>query len=324
MTPTAAIPEIKAIDFDTQLADEIGEFYDDPEGFVDFAFPWAEKGGVLDKYAGPDEWQRKVLRKVGEEVRARAFNGLDPVAPLRIAIASGHGIGKSTITAWIVAWIMSTRPGCKGTVTANTFPQLETKTWAQIQKWFKLLITADWFDVTARSIHRRGEKESWSCSAQTCRDENSESFAGQHAADSTSFYIFDEASNISDAIFEAAEGGLSDGEPMIFPFGNPTRSTGKFFRTVFGSERDRWIHFSIDSRTCAMTNKTQIAEWVTDYGEDSDFVRVRVRGLAPRASDLQFIGSDLVFAAQQHGDSSGSWLGVRGREWRRDQRAVPL
>jgi hypothetical protein len=123
---------------------------------------------------------------------------------------------------------MSTRPGCKGTVTANTFPQLETKTWAQTQKWFKLLITADWFDVTARSIHRHGEKESWSCSAQTCRDENSESFAGQHAADSTSFYVFDEASNISDAIFEVAEGGLSDGEPMIFLFGNPTRSTGKF------------------------------------------------------------------------------------------------
>ena len=47
-----------------------------------------------------------------------------------------------------------------------------------------------------------------------------------------------------------------------------------------------------------MTNKVQIAEWILDHGEDSDFVRVRVRGPAPRASDLQFIGSDLVFEAQ--------------------------
>ena len=36
-----------------------------------------------------------------------------------------------------------------------------------------------------------------------------------------------------------------------------------------------------------------------DYGEDSDFVRVRVRGLPPSASDLQFIDSTSVYAAHQ-------------------------
>ena len=40
-------------------------------------------------------------------------------------------------------------------------------------------------------------------------------------------------------------------------------------------------------------------EWITDFGVDSDFVRVRVRGLPPRASDLQFIDSDRVFEAQR-------------------------
>lgn len=54
---------------------------------------------------------------------------------------------------------------------------------------------------------------------------------------------------------------------MIFAFGNPTRSQGV---------------------------PPQIAEWVTDYGEDSDFVRVRVRGLPPVASDLHFIDSTRV------------------------------
>ena len=61
-----------------------------------------------------------------------------------------------------------------------------------------------------------GHKESWLVSAQSCKEENSEAFAGQHAADSTSFYIFDEASGVPDKIFEVAEGGLTDGEPMIF------------------------------------------------------------------------------------------------------------
>ena len=36
---------------------------------------------------------------------------------------------------------------------------------------------------------------------------------------------------------------------------------------------------TIDSRTSQFTNQAQIAEWLEDYGEDSDFVRVRVRGL---------------------------------------------
>jgi hypothetical protein len=86
---------------------------------------------------------------------------------------------------------------------------------------------------------------------------------------------------------------------MIFLFGNPTRSTGKFHRVCFGSERSRWHQSIIDSRTSRFTNKEQIEEWIQDHGEDSDFVRVRVRGLPPKASDLQFIGSGMVYDAQR-------------------------
>jgi hypothetical protein len=46
-----------------------------------------------------------------------------------------------------------------------------------------------------------------------------------------------------------------------------------------------------------MTNKAELAEWVRDYGEDSDFVRVRVKGEFPRAGTMQFIASDLIEAA---------------------------
>ncbi len=102
-----------------------------------------------------------------------------------------------------------------------------------------------------------------------------------------------------DSIYEVAEGGLTDGEPMIFLFGNPTRSSGMFHRVCFGSARNRWDSVTIDARYSAFTNKAQIAEWAEDYGEDSDFFRVRVRGLPPAASDLQFIDTKVVFEAQQ-------------------------
>lgn len=282
---------------DLELAGEVAKYYADPLGFVKFAYPWGEPGPLRDS-TGPDKWQTEFLEDLGREVSGRAFDGQHTVSPLRMAAASGHGIGKSTLVAWLVDWIMSTRPDCQGTVTANTFVQLQTKTWASIQKWTKLCITGHWFRITGDRMYHLAFQASWFCSAQTCREENSEAFAGQHAANSTSFYIFDEASAVPDKIYEVAEGGLTDGEPMEFLFGNPTKNNGKLHRVAFGSERHRWNHRSIDSRTSSITNKEQIAEWVNDYGEDSDFVRVRVRGVPPRASELQFIPQDLVYGAQ--------------------------
>jgi hypothetical protein len=133
-------------------------------------------------------------------VRANDFDGHTPVPPIRMATASGHGIGKSALVAWLVDWIMSTRPGAQGTVTAVTAPQLRTKTWAQIAKWTKKCITAHWFNITTgmgtMRMERIGQGETWFCQAQTCAEENSEAFAGQHAPTSTSFYLFDEASGV--------------------------------------------------------------------------------------------------------------------------------
>lgn len=284
---------------DLELADFIAQFYGDPLGFVVACYPWGEEGSLRD-HAGPDEWQASFLRQIGQDVAARAFDGVNPVQPIRHAVSSGHGIGKSTLVAWLVDWIMSTRPNAQGTVTANTFTQLETKTWAAIKRWTALCLTAHWFEITDRRMYRLGSKDSWFCAPQSSKEENSEAFAGQHAADSSSFYILDEASAIPDKIYEVAEGGLTDGEPMIFLFGNPTRSHGQFHKACFGLERGLWKPTIIDSRECRFTNKTQLQEWADRYGEDSDFYRVRVKGLPPNASDLQFIGADLVAAGQRN------------------------
>lgn len=280
---------------DLRLADEVGKYYADPLGYVNFAFPWGEKG-PLERYKGPCPCQVKILTTLGDEIRKRRFDGVHPVAPIRIAVASGHGIGKSAFFGMVDNFIRSTRRNCKGTVTANTFTQLSTKTWASIQAWNRMAITAHWFEVTSDRAYRVGAKESWFSSAQSCSEENSEAFAGQHAADSTSYYINDECSGIADKIFEVQEGGLTDGEPIQFAFGNLTRPLGKFARIMAGHEKG-WIRIRIDSRECPLTNKDQIAEWIEEYGEDSDFVRVRVRGLAPQAAAAQFIAEDVVTGA---------------------------
>lgn len=303
------------IDADQALAATMGYLYDKPLQFVLFAFEWGSEPAmcVVELPAayrqrfpncqhGPDAWACELLEQIGGEVARRGFDGRNAVEPLRMATASGHGIGKSGLTAWLILFIMSTRPNAKGTVTANTSAQLGSKTWAELGKWLRRCTTAEWFEMTtgkgSSRLAKREAPEAWRCDAQTSREENSESFAGQHAADSTSFYIFDEASAIPEKIWEVAEGGLSDGEPMLFAFGNPTRNTGAFFEAFHG-QRHRWATRQIDSRSVAITNKKLIEGWVSDFGADSDFVKVRVRGIFPSASSLQFIGRDLVDEAAE-------------------------
>lgn len=297
----------------TELAEFVAGFYDDPLGFVIAAYPWDSdpqlqivelKEPWKSRYPnckfGPDEWACGLLDDLGAQVKSRAFDGKHAVPPIRIAVSSGHGIGKSALSAWLIDWIMSTRPFAKGTITATTNGQLESRTWAQIATWTKKCITADWFAIKAGKGSMRLEcKESvteWFATAQSCRKENSEAFAGQHAASSTSFYLFDEGSGIESVIYEVAEGGLTDGEPMFFVFGNPTRNSGSFY-DIFHKHRDQWTTYKIDSRQAQITNKAMIEEWKQVHGEDSDFFRVRVRGEFPNASTCQFIPQDIVDAA---------------------------
>jgi hypothetical protein len=288
-------PQISAAE--RELRDWVASCYHDPLRFVRGAYPWGEPG-PLEAYDGPDTWQREFLEAIGAKVRANAFNGVDPVDPVKAAVSSGHGIGKSAMVGWLVDWIMSTRPHCQGTVTANTITQLNTKTWPAIQTWTKRCLTAHWFVITTERLYHPAYPESWFCARQSSKEHNSEAFAGQHAATSSSFYINDEDSAVPDKIHEVEEGGLTDGEPFQFLFGNPTRNTGAFHKACFGSLRDRYLVKIIDSRTSRFTNKNQIQQWAEDYGEDSDFFRVRVRGLPPNADELQFIDHGRIAAAQ--------------------------
>ncbi|MEK9725183.1 MAG: hypothetical protein VW405_17105, partial [Rhodospirillaceae bacterium] len=294
------------------------KYYADPLGYVMFNFPWSTDTEIQvvelqGKWAkrfpackyGPDVWACESLDRLGKEVRDRGFDGKHAVSPIQFAISSGHGIGKSAMTAWLTMWIMDTRPFCKGTVTANTAEQLISKTWAELGKWHSRALTSKFYDYNATRgnmvLQRVGfkDKGSWVVRGQTCREENSEAFAGQHAVNSTSFYIFDEASAVPDEIYRVREGGLTDGEPMTFDFGNPTRNTGRFYEECEGQLARRYIRRKIDSRSAQITNKDQINRWIEDFGIDSDFVRVRVLGEFPKAGALQFISTEDVIAASE-------------------------
>lgn len=269
-------------EYESALVEDMAHFYDDPVGFVYYSFDWGR--GELSDYDGPDQWQIEQLDSMGKTLQA------NPNATIRDATASGHGIGKTAETSWVILWAMSTRPHLSGVVTANTMSQLSSKTWRELALWYKRLVHRHWFKWSATKFWHKDHPETWIVNAVPNSEHNSEAFAGLHAK--YKIIIFDEASAIPDKIWEVTEGAMTDPRSIWLVFGNPTKNTGRF-KDCFTTDKKRWVSRHIDSRTCKMTNKAELEEWITAYGIDSDFVRIRILGQFPHAGAMQFISSEV-------------------------------
>ena len=292
--------------------------------WVRYSFQWGK--GELAEAKGPEDWQNDILQAIDDGL-------MTPQQAIQCAVASGHGVGKSALVSWIILWSLSTYADTKGIVTANTETQLKTKTWAELAKWYRLFIAKHWFVFTATAIYSidPAHERTWRFDMIPWSEHKTEAFAGMHNKGKRICIIFDEASAIPDVIWEVTEGALTDQNTEILwmCFGNPTRNTGRFYQCFHGL-RHRWNHRQVDSRTVTITNKEQIKRWVDDYGDDSDFCRVRIKGQFPRASDHQFIPSDIVDAAMErviHPNEHNyaakiigvdrAWSGDRTRIWLR-------
>ena len=277
---------------------------DDPERFVMFAFPWGEAGTPLANYTGPRKWQRERLRTIAAHIRAN--NGQIDFRMLRMAVASGRGIGKSALVSWLVLWMVSTRIGSSTLVSANSEAQLRSITWSEIIKWQAMMINGHWFEVSATKVMpakwltelverdlKKGTRY-WAVEGRLWSEENPDAYAGLHNVDGV-MLIFDEASGIPDAIWDVSQGFLSENTPHRFcmAFRNPRRNTGYFYE-CFNSKRAFWEALHIDARQVEGTDKNIYQQIVDEYGENSTQARVEVYGEFPSVGDDQFISPDLV------------------------------
>lgn len=278
-----------------------------------WAFPWKVPGTALASEDGPEDWQRAQLERIGEKLRT-GFPAGDALAEYLGAvveedISAGHGVGKSALVSWLILWAISTHPDTRGVVTANTETQLQTKTWAELGKWHNLFTARELFRFTATAICSVDKKHerTWRIDAIPWSEKNPEAFAGLHNQGKRILVIFDEASAIADIIWETTEGALTDRATQIIwcRYGNPTKTSGEFHRRCTKPRRNRYHR--VDGRTVRFTNKAQIQAWIDEYGEDSDFVRVRVLGKFPRAGASNFVSPELTEAARRRRVPRHSW-----------------
>lgn len=260
----------------------------DPLLFAERAWRWGE--GALE---GHDirVWQADIFDTIAQHL----MNEETRFLPLRISVASGHGIGKSAGIGMLTTWALSCFRDPRIVITANTEGQLTTKTSPEVGQWVRTSLYGDLFDISTMSIKAKSRPEQHRADFVTWSESNTEAFAGLHALGRIVLLIMDEASGIPDVIWDVAQGAMTDENTVLIwiAFGNPTSAVGRF-RECFRKYRSSWVTRQIDSRTVEGTNKVALQEIVDTYGEHHDVTKVRVRGLFPSAADLQFISTNDV------------------------------
>jgi hypothetical protein len=291
---TAVIP----IDEQRQLVRDLAQYTLDPLGAVLYGFTWGK--GELAGFQ-LRKWQAEELAKLGKHLQNRETQ--HKLYPL--AISSGHGPGKTTFSAFLAWWALSTFDNAMVRVTANTADQLDKTTSPEFARWFRRALNKDWFDVHVSSIkaNERETEQTWRLDFQPWSDDNPQAFAGKHNAGRRMVFILEEASEISDEIVRVARGALTDAntEKILLLIGNCTRNIGAFYEAVFGSQRSRWNTRIIDSRDVEGCDVEEINGWLAECegNEDADYFRVRARGLFPKGAAGQFIDLDTIRKAQE-------------------------
>lgn len=305
------------VQFETQLLTRLQspELKYNPYAAVMWAFPWGKKNTPLAAFDGPRQWQKDYLLEISGYYKECILEGKSD-GLFKKAVASGRGPGKSALLGMLAWFFMSTRIGGSIIVTANTEPQLMTKTMPEISKWFRMAINSHWFTVNAMTIRpadwfaqlikkppERGglliDDLYYYVSAQLWKEEVPDAFAGAHNMNGE-VYIFDEASGIPQPIWTVTAGVFT--EPIIDKFwfvcSNPRNNVGPFFE-CFHKNRDDWRPVQIDTREVEGVSKEVYDPIIRQFGPDSNEAKIEVYGQFPDSSEDQFIGVDVIRGAMQ-------------------------
>jgi hypothetical protein len=240
-----------------------------------------------------------------------------------VAVKSGHGIGKSKLTGWLVNWWLDTR-GKRAPVTGAGGDQLSDIIWPEVimtneRKW-------EWiskqYEKTTEELRQKKARELAKAVLRTARADNDDALQGFHDC----MFFIDEASGVRDGIFEVASGAMGDPGAFGFMDGNPTRLSGYMFNVFH--KKTRWYTLSFSSedslaekeysyqyidpmgniRTIT-THGRQTMKWVqdmrTDYGINSNAYRVRVLGEFANVGRDQVVEEKHLEKVYSHGLNLG-------------------
>lgn len=224
-----------------------------------------------------------------------------------MSLQSGHGLSKTTTLSIIALHFLQCLDESRILVTAPAGPQLFTVIWPELYKWINANpMTRAFWKWNSKQIypaHQGVGGEHWikprTIDPKATADEQGEALAGLHGR--YTLRVIDEASGVPDAVMLPFEGGLTDPVALIVMGFNPTQNIGFAIETQ-RRYRDRWLCYQLDGEELAASppswyNPNVQKDLLETYGRDSNFYRVRVRGLPPLAAPDTLIPWEWVMEA---------------------------
>jgi len=252
----------------------------------------------------PIEFFREVL---GVEPWSRQIEVIEAVRDYdRVAVASGHKVGKSNLAAGLALWWFCSCEDARAIMSSTTSRQVDQILWRELMMLrarsgrcvqcklddpdgliikrpcpHSAMIGGDLGMLARTGLKSDDFREVVGFTAR-------EAEAVQGVSGRNLLYILDEASGIPDAIFEGVEGNRAGGAKALL-LGNPTRNEGEFFEAFYSkSAFYKTIRISSEETPNVVQGRAVIPglasrDWIDakreEWGEDSPLYRVRVKGL---------------------------------------------
>lgn len=241
-----------------------GKYFSDPVAFVHDCFYW-------DEGRSPTFYQDEIMAAIGDNKR--------------VCVRGPHGLGKSTLLAWVVIWFTLTRDKVidfKVPTTASVFRQLQRFLWPEIHKWISKI---NWDRVGRKPFSERVE-----LTGMNIRLSTGEAFAmssnrpdlieGAHASEL--LFVFDEAKSIEVPTWNSVEGAFSTGQCYWLAFSTPGEPAGRFYdiQARKPGYDDWWVrHITLDEAISAgRIDNDWVEQRRLQWGEQSAVFQNRVLG----------------------------------------------
>ena len=233
-------------------------------------YPWQIEALEAIRDSDPDFWP-------GEDTPIR-----------RIAIKSGHGVGKGRLFAAASWWAVFCYFPVKVVITSPSEKQLDGSLWPEVRSLGEnsdLLNTL--FFIKSDKIESRKYPSDSFIVKKTSRAEQPEAMQGVHQEHV--FLFPDEASAIPDPVYNAAAGSMAGRHRVMVMGTNPTRTTGYLY-DQFAEPNGLWRLMTVNCEDLPHLRE-YCEEKLQECGDDRDHDEylIRVRGEFPKGDDTGVI-----------------------------------
>lgn len=208
----------------------------------------------------------------------------------RVAVASGHGTGKSFCLAWLLDWHLRCFPRSNAVLTATNIEQARSVVWKYLDDVIEAMDgrypwMAGYFVKETRRYYALPYKDSWYVLPKTASKSAPENMAGQH--NTNLLIVVDEASGVPDEIHGVLRGALTNRRNRYVMTSQPTRPGGHFAEAMRNLNKDGsgngiYDAITMNSEESPIVSHEFIKEKLMEYGgHHSPEYQIKVLGRFP-------------------------------------------